>query len=340
MSRFILFFFTIFLISVFVIFRFPSTSFSPPTIINSPVTPTPSSDTFHPYPYDLSHLASKIDPNTRLETIRDLGQTSSYRSRLVSYQSDGLTLYALLHQPLGTPPPSGWPVIIVNHGYIPPKSYSTLNSYRNTAAFYAKSGFLVLKPDYRGHDQSQGEPDLIFGRSQYALDVLNLLEAVDTIPPADPNRIYLYGHSMGGEVSLQVAEISPKVKALSLWAPATTTFPQIATHFLNKIHPTPTHIPTIFEQIRQLTRLVDPNQLIAFGHLGQINVPLIIHHGTADESVPYAWGESLNSKLKSLNKSVTFYSYPNANHDISSHWSQALSRDVEFFNKIPATSKP
>src|SRR5205814_1073917 len=84
---------------------------------------------------------------------------SNYRQYVASYLSDGLKIFALLTVPNGAKPASGWPVIIFNHGYIPPTVYRTTERYVAYIDAFARSGYIVFKPDYRGFGSSQGTPD-------------------------------------------------------------------------------------------------------------------------------------------------------------------------------------
>ncbi len=297
-----------------------------PQAVVFPPTTTPAPI----HPYSIDSLKSRQYQSTP-KIDQTLSSTSKYTSQIIRYQSDGLELFALYHLPQGQAPPGGWPLIIVNHGYIPPDQFSTINSYKNTAAFYASNGFAVLKPDYRGHDNSQGQPDMAIGRLQYAVDVLNLLAASQSISEINHNQTFLYGHSMGGEVSLIVAQVSPQIKAVSLWASAVTTYPQNVTYFLDKRLIVPTNYPELKLTIQSIIDQYGTKPFTSFENLDQINIPVLLHHGTADESVPYQWGVDLNQKLLDLQKDVVFYSYPNANHDIAQNWSTALSRDLDFF---------
>jgi len=256
-------------------------------------------------------------------------------STVIQYSSDGLAQRALMLTPSGSPPAGGWPVVIVNHGHIPEFEYSTERSYINTSRYFASQGFLVLKPDYRGHDLSAGYASgRLLARSEFAVDVLNLLSTLKSIPNVNQNRIFMYGHSMGGEISLMVMESVPFIRAATLWAPSTTTFPEIVLHFVQNRSSTKKDLETFTTQYSEFVNQYPIAQISAIENLDYINTPIIIHHSTTDESVPYEWGVTLFDKLKALNKSVSFYEYVGDNHDISGHWSQALSRDVEFFNSF------
>jgi len=57
-------------------------------------------------------------------------------------------------------PATGWPVIIFNHGYIPPTVYRTTERYLAYVDAFARNGYIVFKPDYRAFGSSQGTPSV------------------------------------------------------------------------------------------------------------------------------------------------------------------------------------
>src|SRR3989344_3964251 len=65
------------------------------------------------------------------EIVREnrVRETSGFTSYKISFESDRLKQYALMNVPKGASPEGGWPVVVVNHGYIEPLVYSTENSY-------------------------------------------------------------------------------------------------------------------------------------------------------------------------------------------------------------------
>lgn len=282
-------------------------------------------------PWSIDALRARQFPPQSLKFVSKVTANSS----IVSYLSDGLRLNALEIIPSGTSPVGGWPILILNHGHIPPSLYSTTKDYINTANFFAAHGFLVLKPDYRGHAKSEGQWNgSLLSRSEYTVDVLNLISIINSIPSANPARLFMYGHSMGSDVTLQVLEISSKVKAATLWAPAVTTYPEAISYFIKDLKSTAADYQDFNLQYPAFIAEYPITQISPIDHLSQINTPLNIHHSITDQSVPYSWGVALNAKLQSLHKSVNFYSYPNDNHDIAGHFTEALHRDVDFFNSI------
>ena len=96
-------------------------------------------------------------PGSALTVRQTLAPGGNYTRQVVSYQSEGLRINALLTVPRGTPPKGGWPAIVFNHGYIPPAEYRTTERYVAYQDAFARAGFVTLKSDYRGHGSSEGQ---------------------------------------------------------------------------------------------------------------------------------------------------------------------------------------
>jgi dipeptidyl aminopeptidase/acylaminoacyl peptidase len=265
-------------------------------------------------------------------------ETETYTARKVSYKSDGLNLFALLAVPKGTEPENGWPVVIVNHGHIEPMKYSTENSYINTTGYFAGSGFLVLKPDYRGHGKSEGVADTLQSRMEYGIDVLNLIAGFGSLPnKTDHSRIYMWGHSMGGDVTLRVLETSNVIKAASLWAPAVTTFPESVFYFSRRNDAE--WQKRLTEELEQTFSTDDYAKISTLENVKFVSVAVNIHTSSEDTIVPRAWSDTLVERLKAADADVNYYVYPGTSHDIAQSWSTALGRDRELFEADPNKKK-
>lgn len=79
-------------------------------------------------------------PGSEITIEQKLEPGANYDRYLASYLSDGLKIYALLTVPRGEKPSTGFPVIIFNHGYIPPTQYRTTERYVNYVDRIARSG--------------------------------------------------------------------------------------------------------------------------------------------------------------------------------------------------------
>lgn len=268
----------------------------------------------------------------------------NYDEFLISYSSDGLKLYGLMTIPKSPKPEKGYPVVIVNHGYINPKDYSTTNSYKNIVSYFASRGYLVLKPDYRGNANSEVDNEALM-RFSYPIDVLNLITSINTIRDANPNKIYLWGHSMGGEVTLKVLEIlgrdknlEKSVRAAVVWAPviddkrwfSKQNLPLLE-ESINQTNPynetfkilgTPEKNPVLWQSLSPINYIAD------------INIPIQINQGAQDQTIPYEWSIELYDDLISLSKFAKLVVYPDADHNLSQVQSSALENNIQFFNKF------
>ncbi|MFD1733535.1 alpha/beta hydrolase family protein [Deinococcus malanensis] len=130
----------------------------------------------------IARARAKAYPGSSLKVVRTLNNGVNYSRQVVSYQSDGLTIYALLTVPTGTAPKGGWPAIVFNHGYIPPKVYRTTERYAAYQDAFARAGFVTLKSDYRGHGSSQGEALGAYYTPGYTTDVMNALGSLKKTP--------------------------------------------------------------------------------------------------------------------------------------------------------------
>ena len=280
-------------------------------------------------PYFIESMKQREYPGSEIKIEETVGSFGKFTSYVVSYLSDGLKIFALMNVPKNNKPAQGFPVVIVNHGFIEPSSYSTTASYKKISDFYANNGFLVLKPDYRGHAKSQGEAGSL-NRILYAVDVLNLISSVWGIQQANPEKIFMYGHSMGGDVTLRVLEVTEKVQAATLWAPVSAPYPENLLYFVRR------HRPEMVQQIQTAIETTfakeDLVRASPIENTKFLKTPLIIHHGTSDESVPYSWSIDLNKKLNEAKKTHTFYTYNGEDHNFTrGSWSTASSQDIQFF---------
>ncbi|MFH0864077.1 MAG: alpha/beta fold hydrolase [Candidatus Gottesmanbacteria bacterium] len=297
-------------------------------------------------------------PGSQIIIEQTLTPGSNYRQYIVSYLSDGLKIYALMTVPEKQAKPkngwpasnalhsnAGWPVIIFNHGYIPPTQYRTTERYIAYVDALARSGYIILKPDYRGNGNSQGQPDGAYYSPAYATDVLNALFSIKKYPEADPNKIGMWGHSMGGNIVLRDIVVDTKdIKAAVIWGGVVGSYNDLINNWqrrvtyqpppnelalrnrhrtsLTKEHGTPADNPTFWQSI-------DPTYF-----LKEITTPIQLHTGGSDEEVPVAFSQSLEEKLKSAGKTVEYYDYPGGDHNISSpNFELAMQRTIQFFDK-------
>jgi len=261
--------------------------------------------------------------------------------------SEGLTIYALLTVPFGERPPTGWPVIIFNHGFIPPTQYQTTERYVAYVDWLARSGYIVFRSDYRGHGSSEGEPRGAYSSPDYTVDVLNAVAAMKRFSDADPNRIGMWGHSMGGYITLRSMVVTGDVKVGVIWAGVVGSYADLFNRWRRTPTPsasTPEATPTSSPGRRWRIALVEQfgapeenpefwNSISANAYLGDLSGPIQLHHGTADRSVPLEFSAGLYQQALAAGKTVELYTYEGDDHNISASFGLAMQRTIEFFDK-------
>jgi dipeptidyl aminopeptidase/acylaminoacyl peptidase len=284
-------------------------------------------------------------PGSEITIEEELAPGSNYDRYVASYESEGLTIYALLTIPQGEKPESGWPIIVFNHGYIPPDQYRTTERYVAYVDGFARNGYIVFRPDYRGHGDSEGEASGSFGTPDYTVDVLNATASVMQHPDADPDRVGMWGHSMGGGITLRAMVVTQDIKAGVIWAGMVAPYPELLEWYRQRFadRPTPTPNPDGTGGGRWI------QELLAFGtveenpafwaaidptsYLTALSGPIQLHHGTADASVPVVYSEDLYARLQELDQASELYLYTNDNHNISASFGTAMQRSIQFFDQ-------
>lgn len=296
-----------------------------------------------PDPLSIETMRGKTYSGSDITIGQTLPDGSNYHRYIVSYQSDGLKIFGLLTVPIGQKPEKGWPVIIFNHGYISPTQYSTENSYSSFVDEFAQAGYIVFKPDYRGNGNSQGSPIQIYVSPGYLTDGMNAISSIKQFQDADPQRIGVFGHSMGGNIILHELVISKEIKAASIMAGVVGDETDIlawwnqriaaqsiigndmdTSHVVQRMvadHGTPSSNPNYWNAI-------DPTKYIA-----DITAPVQIQVGTIDAAVPPSFSSSLRRELQSAGKNVDYREYSGADHNLSPDTSTVLAVTVAFFDK-------
>lgn len=267
---------------------------------------------------------------------------ANYYRYIASYTSDGNKVLALLTIPYGEKPLTGWPVIIFNHGYIPPEIYRTTERYVAYVDAFARQGYIVFRSDYRGHGFSEGEAKGGYGNPDYTIDVLNALAAIKNFTEADPNRIGMWGHSMGGFITLRAMVVDKDIRAGVIWAGVVAEYSKLLVTHWGHVEPTPgPGTPTPEPDWRDLVRdnygSPDENpqfwgSISANCYLSDLSGPLQLHHGTGDTSVPVEFSDMLYQQVQEAGIPVEYYIYPGDNHNISNSFSTAMQRSIIFFD--------
>jgi dipeptidyl aminopeptidase/acylaminoacyl peptidase len=292
-----------------------------------------------PHALSIESLRQGEYPGSELKIEQTLEPGVNYSRYVASYKSEGLKIYGLLTIPREQKPEAGFPVIIFNHGYIPPAEYRTTEKYVSYQAGFASNGYITFKSDYRGHGNSEGEAIGGYGSNSYTIDVLNGMASVLKLKEADKNNLGMWGHSMGGFITLRSMVANKNIKAAVLWAGVVGSYDDLLNNWRRRPIPLPSGINRSWRQtLVQEYGTPDKNpafwnSISANAYLFDVSGPIQIHHGTNDTSVPIEFSEKLDEQLKKAGKTSELYKYEGDDHNLAANFNIAMDRSIKFFDR-------
>lgn len=293
-----------------------------------------------PHPMSIEFMRAGDYPGSEITIVKELDRGLKYRRYYAYYLSEGLKIYVLLTIPTGDVPEGGFPAIVFNHGYIPPDVYKTTERYIAYVDEIAKAGYVVFRIDYRGHDASEGEATGAYGNPSYQIDVLNAVASIKQLPEVNPEKIGMWGHSMGGYLTLRAMVISKDVKVGVIWAGVVASYTDLLYNWRRTGSFTPSPSSRgVGWRTGWIEAFGTPEQnpvfwdsISATSYLADLSGPLQLHHGTEDEDVPLEFSIRLAEQARNAGQIADLYTYEGDNHNISHNFSTAMQRTIEFFD--------
>ncbi len=224
--------------------------------------------------------------------------------------------------------PGGEPraVLAICHGYA-----EHSGRYAAVAADLNARGYAVEALDLRGHGRSSGERVTVESYDDYLDDLDLFLARVRSRHPG--KKLFLLGHSMGGGIVTSyaiarrprldgvllsgAAMLSPRpqpnpdqpaVPPAPLPASAISRDPQVVAAYESD--------PLVYRGVRnpRMAEVTRPAHERVLQRMDEIDLPLLIMHGTADLLVPARGSENLFRRAVSSDKTLRLY--PGLYHEI------------------------
>jgi len=248
------------------------------------------------------------------------------QGRTYVFQETGATIPYALFVPSNYDPAKPWPVIVGLHGAGRP--YDWLMGYEGIVDFAQRDGFIMVTPlgyhplGYFGSPlPAPTAEQLANAPPALAATFRPLLEMIKTLPPniselserdvmnvlaivrkdlnVDPNRIYLWGHSMGGAGTLHLA-----AKYRDIWAGIAVAAPDRPPNFIQLV-----------EQFKQ--------------------IPTLVLQSEADEVIEPASTRELVAEMKEMKMDVVYIEVKSGDHTtFMAKNRENLSKVFSFFNIV------
>lgn len=305
-----------------------------PSATTSPApsaSPSPSPSAAAPDPVSLAALAATTYDGGGLRLGEEVLRGPRHREYRVTYRGGGLTISGRIAVPDGKGP---FPAVVLAHGYIDPAVYVNGQGMTRERAWLGEHGYVALHVDYRGHAESS--PDRSGGldmRMGYTEDVVNAVLALRAWDgPVDDERIALVGRSMGGGVVQNALAVQPGlvragVAFASVSSDAAENFEHfirgddargVATRAILRAHGDPADRPAFWAEISARSRF------------GEITEPVLLLHGTADDTCPIAWSRQTARLMRRAGVDVTLRTYAGEGHAFGPRFEAAMEETERF----------
>ncbi len=267
----------------------------------------------------------------RIRVQREILTNDAYTRSEVTYPSGDVTVSGVLLRPRGKGP---FPAVVLNHGYIEPSVYVNGQGLMREQDYLARAGFVVLHTDYRGHASSDPASDAAReSRLGYTRDTINAVQSVKRLGYVDPEKVAMLGRSMGGGVTYNALVVKPGlVKAAVVFAPVSSDFvdnfnrwtvaerPDAAAATYRR-YGTPQQDPAFYRGLSART------------YFDRITEPVLIHHGTDDESCPVRWSRTSQRLLTQAGVDSRLEIYEGEHHAFGPQWPLSMERTVRFLRR-------
>ncbi len=249
------------------------------------------------------------------------------------------------------------PVVVFVHGF---KGFKDWGHFNLIADHFAQEGFVFIKLNLSHNGTTPESPldfaDLkAFSENNFSIELDDIGALIDTLPGTDgpvpekemdAERVYIIGHSRGGSLALLKAYEDKRIKKVAAWAPVHDLSERWPEEVLKKWKEegiyyvyngrTKQNMPMKYQIVEDFQSNRD--RLDVPKAVKNLNIPVLLIHGTTDETLPYQNTE----RLAGPGSDIIFMKVQGANHvfggshpftgrTLPDHTLKIVNKTVSFF---------
>lgn len=270
-------------------------------------------------PYEEAPWLAKYYSKEKYERVVADGK---FRFEKLIYLSDGLRVVAYLYTPKEIKG-KRYPAVVFNRG-----SYVVGDIGSALAPLFhhlASEGFVVLAPLYRGSVGGEGRDEMGGEDLNDLMNVLPLLRALEFI---DMENLFMYGESRGGMMTYQAIRDGFPLRAAAVFGAFTDL-----EAMLNSDPRYQQMAQTIWPDFEtHKEEIIQRRSAVKWAE--EIDVPLLLMHGSADSDVDASHALNMAQRVQELGKTYELVIYGNDNHILSRNKDDRDRRAIAWFNRF------
>ncbi len=261
-------------------------------------------------------------PDAYAEAIND----HRFVMERITYESDGLEVYAYLYRPADLPANVKLPVIVFNRGSYIRDDFSP--EVLMPAHRLAQAGYIVIAPMLRGSGGAAGHDEMGGGDLD---DIFNIVPVLDDLPYADSHRLFLYGESRGAIMSLMAVRKGFPARAVAVYGLTTDL-----AHLVGEGAPARPVAQQIWPDFATCeAAIVASRSPIRWPD--EINLPVLLMNGADDTSVAPTDAMDLAAALAKLHKPYELKIFYGEQHVLTGRAAERDQDAVTWFRRFDVT---
>lgn len=241
----------------------------------------------------------------------------------ITYRSGGLDVFAYLYRPAAPPKDRKLPVVVlIRGGYV---REEFVPEVLMPGSRFAREGFLVIAPAIRGSAGAPGHDEM--GGADLD-DVFNVVPVLEELGYADTTRLFLYGESRGGIMSLLAAKRGFPARAIATRGAITDL-----AKYLDADASARKLAATIWPGFpADEAAIVESRSAIRWPE--KIGPPLLLLHGGADPQVSPLHAIELATALQRLGKPYELKIFHGEGHIITGRAAERDADAIRWFKRF------